>query len=106
MLGITSFLLTLRGYMNVGSIWHLKTRLGTFWVMEDELNACSDDDGDKKYYLGVDDVELAPYTDAEQAARDVYEQATGYFKWDCQSKINVPSDLSKWAQGSPDGWGK
>ena len=86
----------------MGSIWHLKTRLGTFWVMEDDELAASG--SDKKYYLGVDDEELAPYTDAKQAAKDVYEQATGYFPWDCQSKIKAPKDLEQWAKGSPEDW--
>ena len=80
-------------------MWHLKTRLGTFWVIEKTLSSTQ-----HQYYLGVDDNELASYTDANQAAQDVYNQATGYFQWDCQSRIKVPTDLADWVEGDPENW--
>ena len=77
-------------------MWHLKTRMGTFWVVEtDEPN---------HYCLGVDNDKLGDYEDAELAAKDVLEQSTGYFEWDCQSRVKVPEDLAHWTKGQPDGW--
>jgi len=78
-------------------MWHLKTRLGVFWVVP--LT-----DKNNKYYLGVDDLELGEYTDAEQAARDVHDQATGYYKWDSQPKVKAPEHIEEWAMGEPKDW--
>ena len=38
------------------------------------------------------------------AIKDVLDQSTGYFAWDCQSKVNAPTSLSEWREGSPEGW--
>lgn len=78
-------------------MWYLKTRLGVFWVVP-VVNARS------KYYLGVDDQELGIYTDAEQAARDVHDQLTGYFKWDSQPRIQAPEHITQWVEGEPQQW--
>lgn len=81
-------------------MWHLKTRAGTFWVVAKPVS----DMDEHKYYLGVNDEELGVYDDLNKAAQDVYTQSTGFFKWDCQSKVKAPSDISQWIQGEPENW--
>jgi len=78
-------------------MWHLKTKLGIFWVIPVSEVA-------SKYYLGVNDTPLAEYRNAEQAARDVYSQATGYFKWDCEARVKAPEHLHDWQEGEPRDW--
>ncbi len=77
-------------------MWHLRTRQGTFWVIESPSNS--------KYVLGVNNDELGVYDDANSAAKDVHNQATGHLAWDCQSHAKAPDHLSKWAEGEPDNW--
>ena len=79
---------------------HLKTRLGTFWVAESGSKISAD----HKVYLGVDDNELAEFNTLEDAINAVSEQTTGYFKWDCQSKINAPHAIQDWLDGQPETW--
>jgi hypothetical protein len=81
---------------------HLKTRLGTFWVAESGSNISAD----HKVYLGVDDDELAEFDTLEDAIKAVSDQATGYFKWDCQSKITTPNTATEWVDGQPAHWNK
>lgn len=81
-------------------MWHLKTRLGTFWVVEEGV----EDTKEGKYFLGINDEELGAYSDANSAAKDVHDQSTGYFNWDCQSKIKAPDDLQDWVEGEPENW--
>lgn len=78
-------------------MWHLKTRLGTFWVipLADVAN---------KFYLGVNEQELGVYNEAEQAARDVHDQLTGYYRWDCQPRVRAPEHIAQWAEGEPQNW--
>lgn len=78
-------------------MWHLKTKLGIFWVAPVS-------DTPHKYYLGLDDHELGLYTEAEQAARDVHDQATGYLKWDVQKQVNAPEHITEWKEGEPKDW--
>jgi hypothetical protein len=80
-------------------MWHLKTKLGVFWVAPSVEKASS-----KKYYLGVNDQELGAYSDAELAARDVHNQCTGYFSWDSQPKVRVPEHITEWVEGEPKDW--
>lgn len=77
-------------------MWHLRTRQGTFWVIESPTT--------HKYVLGIDNDELGEYENADSAAKDVSEQATGYFPWDCQSHVKAPDQLSKWVVGEPENW--
>jgi len=79
-------------------MWHLKTKLGVFWVAPVF-------DSPNRYYLGVNHEELGLYTDVEQAARDVHDQSTGYLKWDMQTQVNVPEHISEWKEGEPKDWG-
>ncbi len=80
-------------------MWYLKTKLGVFWVVPlvEPKN---------KYVLGVNDQELAFYTDVEQAAKDVHDQATGYLRWDCESVVKAPEHISEWVEGEPQDWRK
>lgn len=78
-------------------MWHLRTKQGTFWVIEAPTT--------HKYVLGVNNDELGIYEDADAAAKDVHDQATGFFPWDCQSRAKAPDHVSNWAQGEPDNWG-
>lgn len=77
-------------------MWHLNTLMGTFWVVENEES--------QRYYLGFGDEELGVYQDVESIAKDVHNQTTGHFKWDCQSKVTVPDSFSDWAAGEPAIW--
>jgi hypothetical protein len=79
-------------------MWYLKTKLGTFWLVE------TDSDIKDRYFLGINDQELGSYNNADIAVKDVYEQTTGYLKWDCQAKIKVPESISQWNQGEPENW--
>ena len=80
-------------------MWHLKTKLGTFWVLPVA------EKGQKKVVLGLNDDELSFYTDGEEAARAVHDQSTGYLKWDIASKIKAPEHISDWMEGEPEEWG-
>lgn len=79
-------------------MWHLKTKLGTFWVVE------TNNETNERYFLGINDQELGAYNDLETAAKDVYEQSTGYLQWDSQAKVKVPESISQWAEGDPETW--
>lgn len=79
-------------------MWHLKTRLGVFWVVPLQ-------DTGNRYVLGINDEELALYTDLEQAAKDVHDQATGFLKWDSESEIKAPLHIAEWIEGEPKDWG-
>lgn len=78
-------------------MWHLKTKMGVFWVIPVA-------DVGNKYYLGVNDEALGEYKDAEAAANDVHNQATGYFKWDSQARVKVPAHINEWQEGEPQDW--
>lgn len=76
-------------------MWHLKTKYGTFWLVKGHV---------KEYHLGVNDVSLGIYRNAKDAIKDVSEQNTGHFYWDCQSKVSIPKEISLWAKGEPIDW--
>jgi len=80
-------------------MWHLKTKMGTFWILP--LH-----DSKHAYVLGVNDDELAFYTDIEKAAKDVREQATGFLRWDTERVVKAPEHISEWANGEPQEWRK
>lgn len=87
-------------------MWHLKTKVGVFWVTpipENDVNSYKKKKN-SKYFLGINDQELGIYTDAEEAARDVHEQRTGFYKWDCSSRINAPEHINEWVLGEPNDW--
>lgn len=80
-------------------MWHLKTKLGVFWVMPIS-------ETENKYFLGLNDDPIGEYPDAEQAAKDVHNQRTGYYKWDLQDKVKVPEHINEWMEGEPRDWKK
>jgi len=82
-------------------MWHLKTKFGIFWVVP-----ISEVKTTPQYLLGIDDSELAFYTDAEQAAKDVHDQATGFLKWDIQAQVKAPDHITEWTSGEPQNWYK
>lgn len=82
-------------------MWYLKTRLGTFWVAP---ISSADRNSKNKYYLGVDDQELGIYSDIEQAAKDVHDQSTGFYKWDSQARVRAPEHIADWTEGEPKTW--
>ena len=77
-------------------MWHLRTKQGTFWVIESPDT--------HKYVLGVNNDELGLYDNADAAALEVLNQTTGYFPWDCQSHIKAPGHVASWAEGEPENW--
>ena len=77
-------------------MWHLRTKQGTFWVMESPSTS--------KYILGVNNDELGRYENADAAAKDVSNQSTGFFAWDCQNHVKAPSLVASWIEGEPDNW--
>ncbi len=88
-------------------MWHLKTRLGVFWVAplsEVETKQTSKQNKHEKYYLGVNDEALGIYNDADEAAKDVHDQKTGYYKWDLETRVQAPLHINEWAEGEPKDW--
>lgn len=77
-------------------MWHLRTKQGTFWVIEAEDT--------NKYVLGVDDDELGVYEDADAAAKEVHDQTTGHLAWDCESHVTAPDHVANWSMGEPNSW--
>ncbi len=78
-------------------MWHLKTKLGEFWVVPlSESN--------NRYLLGVNDEELAFYTDIEEAAQAVRNQSTGFLQWDSQTEVRAPAQIKEWVEGEPQSW--
>lgn len=78
-------------------MWHLKTKLGTFWVMPVT-------EADSQCYLGIDDHQLGVFRDPNDAIKNVTEQNTGHLQWDCLSRAKAPQHLDKWSKGSPEEW--
>ena len=79
-------------------MWYLKTKMGTFWVVESE-------DKTQGCYLGVGNDEIGVYHDPEQAANVVHDQATGYLNWDLMPRVEVPKHIGQWNSGDPSEWG-
>lgn len=77
-------------------MWHHKTRLGTFWIVESEEN--------HQYYLGMDDDTLGTYQRLEDAISGIKKQETGNLKWDQARSPAIPEDIHEWDEGEPDEW--
>lgn len=80
-------------------MWHMKTKLGTFWIIQTE-------EEHPKYFLGMDDNTLRSYDDVEEALQDVCNHTTGELTWDLDTRTKVPSDLKQWLEGEPEIWQK
>lgn len=79
-------------------MWYHKTKLGTFWIVESDV--------DHQYYLGMDDDSLGHYQRIEDAIHDIKQQETGNLKWDESRGAEVPDDLTQWVEGEPENWEK
>lgn len=76
-------------------MWHHKTKIGTFWIIEAEANDA--------YFLGFDEESLGKYKKIEDAIHDIVEHETGDLKWDLSS-ISVPESIEQWQEGEPENW--
>lgn len=79
-------------------MWHHKTKLGTFWIVESEET--------HQYYLGMDDESLGCYQRIEDAIHDIQDKSTGNLKWDVSRNVMVPEDVHQWLEGEPENWDK
>ena len=79
-------------------MWHHKTRLGTFWIVESEQN--------HQYYVGMDDDSIGIYQRLEDAIHVIKDHETGNPKWDLSRRIEVPEDIHQWDEGEPEYWNK
>ena len=77
-------------------MWYHKTRLGTFWIVEDDKS--------HDYYLGMDEDSLGVYHRLEDAIHDIKCQETGELKWDLAKAPEVPEDIHDWVEGEPEHW--
>lgn len=78
-------------------MWHVKTKLGTFWIVESDEQA-------QKYYLGCEDEDLGSYDSVLNAVQDVCNHETGRLEWDEQISVKVPENIEDWDEGPPEGW--
>ncbi|MES2212572.1 MAG: hypothetical protein V4490_05480 [Pseudomonadota bacterium] len=80
-------------------MWHLKTRLGTFWIIPaDEPEAAGG------YVVGLDNDTLGIYTDPNLAVGDVQQYRTGLLAWDERPGVRGAPDLTAWQPGLPEKW--
>lgn len=77
-------------------MWHHKTKIGTFWIVESEDH--------HEYYLGFDEDSLGKYQRIEDAIHDIQAHETGELKWDLSSIANIPERITEWQEGEPDNW--
>ncbi len=68
-------------------MFYYKTDAGTFWIKQ-ESNG--------RWTLRLNGEALGSYNSPEQAADDVYMQATGSYEWDSKDEILEPTDLGEW----------
>lgn len=87
-------------------MWHFKTKLGTFWIVQPQENEAGVSSDDKRCYLGMDDTTIRAYGDIQDAVEDVYNHTTGEIQWDVDTRIKVPADIHQWQEGEPEIWRK
>jgi len=83
-------------FLGEAAMWHHKTKLGNFWIVESE--------DDHEFYMGLDDESLGHYLRLEDAIRDIKEQRTGSLRWDLSKGAEIPEDVNEWDLGEPDNW--
>lgn len=76
-------------------MWHHKSKLGTFWIVESE---------DHLYHLGIDEESLGIYRRIEEAIQVIRAQETGHLKWDLAQRAEIPEDVHEWVEGEPENW--
>ena len=80
-------------------MWFLKTKKGTFWIVEDENKV-----EEHRYFLGCNDETLGDYQSIKAAVQDVCDQNTGFLDWDASTRVKAPTSIEKWEEGEPDFW--
>ena len=73
--------------------YHYHSKVGTFWIGPD---------GERRFWLGIDEEKLGSYHSARAAADDVYTQSSGHAEWDSLPTVMEPCDLTEWVRGRPD----
>ena len=71
------------------NLFTLATPVGTFWIQPQPAG---------RVQLGIDRTKLRIYSSPTSAARDVYEQSTGYEPWDTLTAVRRPTSLKGWAR--------
>ena len=79
-------------------MWHLQTKLGTFWILDAEEGK------DNEFVLGIDNDILGTYTDLLTAVSDVQRQETGCLRWDVAHIARAAPPLEGWKEGEPGTW--
>lgn len=87
-------------------MWHLKTKLGTFWIVSEEESHDKAPGTANRYYLGMDDATIRAYDALQDAVKDVYNHTTGELHWDVDTHIKVPEEITSWQEGEPEVWQK
>lgn len=77
-------------------MWHHKTKIGTFWIVESEDT--------HEYYLGFDEESLGKYKRLEDAIKDIRGHETGDMKWDMSNITAIPESIAQWQEGEPEDW--
>lgn len=80
-------------------MFHMKNRIGTFWILEPEASG-------EKYVLGCNNDTIGEYNSLDEAVLSVVAHDTGYIEWDMAEKVKVPKSLEEWQQGEPEDWQK
>ncbi|MAZ44218.1 MAG: hypothetical protein CMF48_03465 [Legionellales bacterium] len=80
-------------------MWHLQTKVGTFWIVDAEEH-------EGEYLLGMDNDVLGRYDDPQKAVNDVRQHETGCLMWDMGSVSRPAPELEEWHTGLPDAWEK
>jgi hypothetical protein len=78
-------------------MWHLQTKIGTFWIVDAE-------DGQNEYLLGMDNEVLGRYAEPQQAVEDVKRHETGCLRWDAGDVSRPAPELTGWHEGVPEAW--
>ena len=78
-------------------MWHLQTKVGTFWIVDAE-------DNPDEYLLGMDNDVLGRYQAPESAVDDVQRHETGCLLWDAGSSTRGAPGLKSWHEGPPEAW--
>lgn len=79
-------------------MWHHKTKVGTFWIVESDKN--------HEYTLGFDNETLGCYNQLERVITDIKSHETGNLKWDMSEVTTIPEDMHHWSEGEPENWNK
>lgn len=79
-------------------MWHLKTKMGTFWIIE------SEEPENRHFFYGLDDDALGSHQQLNEVLDDICTQSTGSLLWDGASNVTAPHDIAQWVDGEPESW--